>query len=158
MSIRCSGVASRSFIIGSRLWPPAISRASGWRWSAASASSTLVARSYSNGAGVCNAASSGPAGQPSARGADVLALFVLDRSVGADHRRAGELLRAVVADRGVQLPRGQAAALDVAQHPGARAGGGDRRLASQPRERERAARVDLADPRGVDLLAVREGA
>ena len=29
MSIRYSGFASRSFIIGSRLWPPAISRASG---------------------------------------------------------------------------------------------------------------------------------
>ena len=27
MSIRCSGLASRSFIIGSRLWPPAMIRA-----------------------------------------------------------------------------------------------------------------------------------
>jgi hypothetical protein len=45
MSIRCSGVASRSFIIGSSEWPPAISRASGpSRSSSDSASSTLVAR------------------------------------------------------------------------------------------------------------------
>src|SRR5213078_2074675 len=54
MSIRTSGLARRSFIIGSRLWPPAMTRASGpWRWSAAMAPSTLVARSYSNGPGVC---------------------------------------------------------------------------------------------------------
>src|SRR3954452_17814013 len=54
MSTRCSGAASRSFIIGSRLWPPAITRASGpSRSSSARASSTLVARSYSNGAGTC---------------------------------------------------------------------------------------------------------
>ena len=54
MSIRCAGVASRSFIIGSRLWPPAMTRASGpSRSSDAIAPSTLVARSYSNGAGVC---------------------------------------------------------------------------------------------------------
>src|SRR5258707_1362378 len=52
MSIRCSGAASRSFIIGSRLCPPAITRASGpKRSSSASASSTLVARAYSKGAG-----------------------------------------------------------------------------------------------------------
>ena len=57
MSIRCSGLASRSFIIGSRLWPPAMIRASGpSRSSAAIAPSTLVARSYSNGAGVCKRA------------------------------------------------------------------------------------------------------
>ena len=54
MSISTSGRARRSFIIGSRLWPPATSRASGpCRSSSASAWSTLVARSYSNGAGVC---------------------------------------------------------------------------------------------------------
>src|SRR2546423_3093834 len=54
MSTRCSGVARRSFISGSRLWPPAITRASDpSRASLASASSTLVARSYSNGAGTC---------------------------------------------------------------------------------------------------------
>src|SRR5689334_18128919 len=58
MSIRTSGLARRSFIIGSRLWPPAMTRASGpWRRSAAIAPSTLVARSYSNGPGVCT---SGP--------------------------------------------------------------------------------------------------
>src|SRR4051794_431398 len=58
MSIRTSGLARRSFIIGSRLWPPAITRASGpWRCSAAIAPSTLVARSYSNGPGVCTSGS-----------------------------------------------------------------------------------------------------
>ena len=52
MSTRCSGFASRSFIIGSRLCPPAMMRASGpSRCSDAIAPSTLVARSYSNGAG-----------------------------------------------------------------------------------------------------------
>ena len=46
MSIRQAGLASRSFIIGSRLWPPATIRASpSWRASAAIAPSTLVARS-----------------------------------------------------------------------------------------------------------------
>ena len=46
MSIRCSGVASRSFIIGIRLWPPAMIRApEPTRCSDAIAPSTLVARS-----------------------------------------------------------------------------------------------------------------
>ena len=55
MSIRCSGFASRSFIIGSRLWPPAMTRASEPSFSRdAMAPSRLVARSYSNAAGVCN--------------------------------------------------------------------------------------------------------
>ena len=46
MSIRCAGVASRSFIIGSRLCPPAMIRASPPRRpSDAIAPSTLVARS-----------------------------------------------------------------------------------------------------------------
>src|SRR4051794_1374235 len=59
MSTRCSGAARRSFIIGSKLWPPAITRASGpSRPSRAIASSTLVARSYSNGAGTCTYVSS----------------------------------------------------------------------------------------------------
>jgi hypothetical protein len=45
MSIRCSGVASRSFIIGRSEWPPATSRDSGpSRSSSAIASSTLDAR------------------------------------------------------------------------------------------------------------------
>src|SRR3954463_13321612 len=61
MSTRCSGAARRSFIIGSRLCPPAITRASGPRRSSvASASSTLLARSYSNGAGTCTSCSSPP--------------------------------------------------------------------------------------------------
>ena len=46
MSINVSGSASRSFIIGMRLWPPATSRDSGpWRVSRAIASETLAARS-----------------------------------------------------------------------------------------------------------------
>jgi hypothetical protein len=54
MSIRYSKFASRSFIMGSRLCPPATSRAvppsrsiNPMAWS------TLVARSYSKGAGTC---------------------------------------------------------------------------------------------------------
>ena len=58
MSIRYSGVARRSFIIGSSEWPPASSRASGPSCaSSSSAWSTLVARSYSNGAGTCTESS-----------------------------------------------------------------------------------------------------
>src|SRR5215203_7491172 len=57
MSIRCSGLARRSFIIGSRLCPPAMIRASEpRRWSASIAPSTVVARWYSNEAGVCTSA------------------------------------------------------------------------------------------------------
>src|SRR5262245_55109537 len=108
MSIRCAGLARRSFIIGSRLWPPAITRASGpSRSSAAITPSTLVARSYSNGAGVCIRAP--------------LGLGVLDRCVRADHRRARQLLRALVTDVGVQEHRGAGAALHVAQHRAVRA-------------------------------------
>src|SRR3954454_10731618 len=101
MSMRCSGLASLSFIIGSSECPPAMIRASGpRRWSAAIASSTLCARWYSNGAGVCTGLSLrvvalvvgrrrglGPAlhrRRP--------ARLVLDRRVGADDRRALELL------------------------------------------------------------------
>src|SRR3954454_3957084 len=188
MSISTSGLARRSFIIGSRLWPPAMTRASGpWRWSAAIAPSTLVARSYSNGPGVCT---SGPllvragaaglapavavsvrrpgragrgrrlghhaaAAQPAAD-AGLLARLVPLRRVGPDDRRALETLRARLARLGVQEPRRQAAALDVAQQPAARARGGDRRLAAEAGERERALRVDLADPRRADLPALRE--
>src|ERR1044071_5258094 len=109
MSMRCSGFASRSFIIGSRLWPPAMIRASGpRRCSAAIASSTLRARWYSNGAGVCTGLSFRVValllGHPPARGpgpavADPrrLARLVLHRRVGADDRRAGELLGARLA-------------------------------------------------------------
>ena len=61
MSIRCSGVASRSFIIGIRLWPPAMIRAPGAeplqrRDRALDAGRALVL----NGAGVCISASSPP--------------------------------------------------------------------------------------------------
>ena len=56
MSTSSSGAASRSFIIGMRLCPPATSRVSGpCRASSAMACSTLVARRYSNGAGTCMA-------------------------------------------------------------------------------------------------------
>src|SRR4051794_35924419 len=221
MSIRTSGLASRSFIIGSRLWPPAMTRASGpWRWSAAIAPSTLVARSYSNGPGVCTsgpllgraggpglgpavtvavrrgrrarragragrarpplrhppppretpgrapaapgavgrgggpggAGGAGRAGRllahPPAAGettahAGLLARLVALRRVGPDDRRALEALRTRLPRLGIQQPRRQAAALDVAQHPAARAGGGDRRLAAEAGERQRALRVDL---------------
>src|SRR5919206_4499447 len=151
MSMRCSGLASRSFIIGSRLWPPAMRRASGpRRWSAPIASSTLSARWYSNGPGVCTwlsfpVVALGPGGP------------ILDRRVGPDDRRAGELLRAGLARLGVQRAGHEAAAGHVAQDgPARRAGGGDRRLAAQARERQRAARVDLGDPRRPGRLALRE--
>src|SRR5260370_910946 len=54
MSIRVSGCASRSFIIGIRLCPPARMRDSGPNLaSSASACSTLAALSYSTYAGTC---------------------------------------------------------------------------------------------------------
>src|SRR4051812_22229585 len=124
MSIRCSGLASLSFIIGSRLWPPAMMRASGpRRWSAPIASSTLCARWYSNGPGVCTwfsfrVVALGLAVAPEGR--------VLHRRVRADDRRTGELLRARLARLGVQRAGGEASAGHVAQHRAARrARGGD---------------------------------
>src|SRR5665213_3140106 len=112
MSIRCSGFASRSFIIGRRLWPPAMMRASGPSLcSDASAPSTLVARSYSNDAGVCKRAPfvSGsyghvqhrgrpvslprPVGETLARRSDVFPLLVLHGGVGADDGRPRQGLR-----------------------------------------------------------------
>ncbi|COW78463.1 Uncharacterised protein [Mycobacterium tuberculosis] len=54
MSTRYSGLAMRSFIIGSRLCPPATTRApSPNRSNNPMAWSTLVARSYSKGPGTC---------------------------------------------------------------------------------------------------------
>src|SRR3954468_8256954 len=105
MSMRCSGLASLSFIIGSSECPPAMIRASGpRRWSASIASSTLVARWYSNGAGVCTFVSFGVVGRLGlgdgraragpAADAGRLARLVLHRRVGADDRRALEPLRA----------------------------------------------------------------
>src|SRR3954452_24085363 len=89
----------------------------------------------------------------------VLAPLVLLGGAGADHGGARERLGA---DRGapvrIQRACGQAAAFDVAQQALAGAGRGDRRLAAEPCERERALGVDLADARGDDLRALGEGA
>src|SRR4051794_4646585 len=166
MSMRCSGLASRSFIIGSRLWPPAMMRASGpRRCSAAIASSTLSARWYSNGAGVCTGLSfrvvalglEDGRGGPPLPDARRVARLVLHRRVGADDRRAGELLRARLARLRVERARREAAARHVAKDRAAgRARSSDRRLAAQARQRERALRVDLGDPRRLRRLAVRE--
>ena len=66
MSISVSGCASRSFIIGIRLCPPARIRASGPNLaSSASACSTLVAFSYSTCAGTCMRPSLVPRHAPS---------------------------------------------------------------------------------------------
>src|SRR4051812_26667112 len=138
-----------------------MTRASGpSRCSAATASSTLSARSYSNGAGVCTARPfvAGAGSHPLAD-AGLLAGLVLDRRLGADHRRALELLGARLAELGVQRARREAAALDVAQDGAAgRARRGDRGLPAEARQRERALRVHLGDPRRLDLAALREGA
>src|SRR4051794_18110337 len=153
MSTRYSGFASRSFIMGSRLWPPAITRASGPCFTSnAMAPSTLSARSYSNGAGVCTRL---PGRQPPARLPDVLALLVLNRRVRPDHGRARQILRRWRAPLRGEHPRREAAALDVAQHRPRRVAGGDRSLASEPRERQRAPGVDLADARRLDVPALR---
>src|SRR5918994_3070424 len=160
MSTRCSGLASRSFIIGSREWPPAMTLAPApSRASDAITPSTLVARSYSNGAGVCTlvlSSSGGLGGHALARCPDVLAPFVLLRCAGADHRGDRELLGCLVAHARVQQARGEAAAGHVAQDGAARAQGRDRRLAPEPRQRQRALRVDLADPRRLHVRALGE--
>ena len=75
---------------------------------------------------------------------------------GADDRRARQLRGARLAARRVEGARRRAAVGGIAQRRAARAGGGDRRLAAEPRERQRAARVDLADPRRHDVRALRE--
>src|SRR3954470_20854446 len=152
MSTRYSGLASRSFIMGSRLWPPAITRASGPCFTSdAMAPSTLSARSYSNGAGVCTRL---PNRQPPARLPDVLALLVLDRRVRPDHGRARQVLPRGRAPLRVEHARREAAALDVAQDSAGRVARGDRRLAAEPRERQRALGVDLADARRLDVPAL----
>src|SRR5665213_93564 len=115
MSIRCSGLARRSFIIGSRLWPPAITRASEpRRCREAITPSTLVARSYSNGAGVCIAFVLLSFGHPRPRAADRHLGVVLDWRVLADHRRARHQLRVRLADIGIQGSCRQAAVIGVA--------------------------------------------
>src|SRR5947209_13496478 len=141
MSIRYSGLASRSFIIGSRLWPPAMIRASGPRcFSAAIAPSTLVARSYSNGAGVCTIAPFG----------------VLHRRFGADDRRARQRLRHHRATAWVEGPRGAAPVCRVAERRPGRTSRRDRRFPPEPGEGQRSLRIDVADPRCPDRLALRE--
>src|SRR4051812_3145956 len=170
MSTRCDGVARRSFIIGMRLWPPATTRAPLPRsLSAAMAPSTLVARSYSKAAGVCTALLSESGRTPAAGGrrprllghalarlADVVALLVLHRAVAADDRRSGQVLGPVRAALGVEQPRLEAAALDVAQRRARRIAHGDRGLAAEPGQGERASRVDLADPGRYDVPALGE--
>src|SRR3954464_11501779 len=144
MSTRCDGVARRSFIIGSRLWPPAMTRASGPRRSrAAIAPSTLVARSYSNGAGVCTGASplssrgsSTALGEPLPGCADVVALLVLLGRVGADDRGPLEVLGPVLTDLGRELSGVEAPVLDRPEtRPARRARGRDRGLAAEARQR-----------------------
>src|SRR5256885_17121946 len=81
-------------------------------------------------------------------GSDVVALLVLDRRVGADHGRLGQVLGPLLAHLRIEQPGRQAASLDVAQHPRSRASRGDRRLTAQARERDRALRVDLPDAQG----------
>src|SRR3954451_16833380 len=132
MSISRDGCASRSFIIGIRLWPPATTRESSCSRSDAIAPWIVDARSYSNGAGVC------------------IFGLVLDGCVGADHRRAAGAVGRV------QAARGAAAVAGVAQGGPVGAGRGERRLAPQAGERERAARVDGADPWRSDGRAVGE--
>ena len=101
MSIRCSGLASRSFIIGSRLWPPAITRASGPSRSATRSRRRRWSRARTRmprGLQRAPFTSRHPPPwrrEPLARSADVVALLVLHGRVGADHRRARQLLRAV---------------------------------------------------------------
>ena len=155
MSIRCSGLASRSFIIGSRLWPPAMTRASGAeplqrRDRALDAGRALVLE-WRGGLHAW-LLSDRRDGQPLAGLADVVALLVLHGGVGADHRRARQRSRAAPGGRsGIEQPRREAAALDVAQHR-ARPGWPSAIGASRPSRASVSVplRVDLADARRRD--------
>src|SRR4051794_865251 len=151
MSIRYSGDARRSFIIGSSEWPPAITRAPAWLVSDAIAPSRLVARSYSNGPGVCTGRPfvrlGCGAGERAAHAGRVTRL-VLHGSVGPDHGRAQ---RSRFARLGIELARRQAGVGDVTDRRAIRALGRDRRLAPQARKRERALRVDLGDAWRLDV-------
>src|SRR3954454_773148 len=130
-----------------RALPPA-------RASAAIAASTLVARSYSNGPGVCTERPL--LGRQIATNARLVAWLVLHRRIGPDDRRARHPLRVLLADLGGELPRREASVRRVADRGAVRAGRCDRRFAAEARERERALRVDLADPRRLDLGAALE--
>src|SRR6188472_3935061 len=85
----------------------------------------------------------GPAGWPLARLADVIALLVLHRAVGADHRRSIELVGVGLPHLGIQQPCRKASTLDITQRRARWVAQRDRGLAAESREREGAAGVDL---------------
>ena len=89
------------------------------------------------------------AGRPCA-GPPCLGRLVLDRRVGADDRRARQLAGRVCRTRGRAARAARLPYAGVAQRRAVRAGGGDRRLAAEPGERQRPPRVDLGDPRRLD--------
>ena len=189
MSIRYSGLASRSFIIGSRLCPPAISRASGpMLCSAAIAPSTrgralvlkrrgglhsyllellvVLEAAQERQPGFHHAALGGPGSAlarvaPTATGirlrtpGDSLGSYWTGESVPITGER-GIACGRVCLISGYSAARGEAAVRGVAQRRTVWAGGRDRGLPTQPGQRQRALRIDLADPRGLRLLAVRE--
>src|SRR5215203_4840449 len=105
------------------------------RESDAIAPSTLVARSYSNGAGVCTTSLLGRALPEALADAGGLARLVLHRRVGADDGRARHALRVRLAALRVQKARREAGEGRVAHDLPGRARGGDRRLAAEPGER-----------------------
>ncbi len=170
MSIRCSGLREpelhhRQQAVSAGDDARVRSRAAA---SDAIAPSTLVARSYSNGAGVCIRLApfaSAPPGRHRrlARergmrgGAEV---GVAARTGPARRCRSPASAAASPGASGGAPGTARASRprcrIDVAQHRALRARGGDRRLAAEPRERQRAARVDLGDPRRRDPLALRE--
>ena len=167
MSIRCSGLARRSFIIGSRLWPPAMiagvaavlaerrDRALDagraliveWRWGlhqrVAPFGSDRVRR---------------PRRHPRMRGPPTSASgsYWTGESVPMTGERGSSRRRAARGRPGTARSVATRCRTTGCAAPGPSGGGGDRRLASEPRERQRAARVDLADPRRLDLLGLRE--
>ena len=162
MSIRCSGWASRSFIIGSRLWPPAMIRASGpsrsseaiapvdagrtlvleWRGGLHGApllrqdclaGNCLRGWPMSSRRSYCSGESVPMTGERGSSAAPVLAA----RRV--QHRATPRCRRR---DRAAPAPRGLAAAIGASRP--------SRASVSVP------SRVDLADPRRHDVLALRE--
>ena len=152
------GFASRSFIIGSRLCPPAMTRASGraaaatrsrrrrW-WRARTRMARASARCSLLSGGSARELLAGCRCRPAARTARA-------RRCRSPATRQG--LGTRLADLGIEQRAPRGCRPRRPERRARRVGHCDRGLAAEPGERERALRVDLADARRLDRRAVGE--